>query len=288
MSASACYMIASMTSWPQSQVTNFSIDLMVTLLIYFQVRPNFSIKLLAIGSFLRWFFIVPAFLISTGYTPSSPESLCDWIVGFADIGWFINDQISLLSTFHRALCFTNDATEQLGLKGLTVASLIIGALFRLLRNPCRYQFPNGDDACWVGTSAMWDNLTVVNVIFFEMLILGFMIFKIRAFTVSKVDSSGMFKKFYNETIMRLVVLFPLGVCEAVAYIVQQTPGAPVWINWVLTIAIYCRQFNPLIISVLIVCAKFNVPKSTNISKMKTATTQSNTQNLKSKEKVQDD
>ncbi|KAJ3255030.1 hypothetical protein HK103_006650 [Boothiomyces macroporosus] len=285
MSASACYIIASMTSWPQAQVTNFSIDLLVTLLIYSQVRPNFSIKLLAVCSFLRWFFIVPAFLVSTGYTPSYPEGLCDWIIGFADIGWFVNDQISLLSTFHRALCFTNDTTEKFVLKGLTVTSVVIGATFRLLRNPCRYQYPDGKDACWVGSGAIWDNLTVVNVIFFEMLILGFMIFKIRAFAISKVDASGMFKKFYHETIMRLVVLFPLGICEAAAYIVQQTPGAPTWLNWVLTIAVYCRQFNPLIISVLIVCAKFNVPKTNNASLVKSVGT---TQNLKSREKVLDE
>ncbi|KAJ3275200.1 PsbP domain-containing protein 3, chloroplastic [Terramyces sp. JEL0728] len=254
MSASACYMIATMIVWPQSQVTNFSIDLMITLLIYSQVRPNFSVKLLAICSFLRWFFIVPAFLVSTGYTPSTPEGVCDWIVGFADIV-------------------------------LTSTSLIIGAFLRLVRNPCRYEYADGDSACWFGIGDIWDDLTVVNVIFFEMLILAFMIYKIRGFAVSRVDSSGVFKKFYKETVMRLVVLFPLGMCEGAAYVVQQTPGAPVWINWVLTIAIYCRQFNPLIISVLIVCAKFNIPKSNPPSKVKT--TQSRSQGLKSKKDLEE-
>ncbi|KAJ3322594.1 hypothetical protein HDV06_002971 [Boothiomyces sp. JEL0866] len=268
MSASACYMIASMTSWPQSQVTNFSIDLLVTALIYQQVKPNFSIKLLVVGSFLRWFFIVPAFVISTAYTPSSPEGFCDWIVGFADIARLSNSELKVA----------------LANAVLTGVSLVIGAIFRLFRNPCRYQFLNGDAACWAGTGAIWDNLTVVNVIFFEMLLLAFMIIKIQAFVKSKVDSTGMFKKFYDETVMRLVVLVPLGICEALAYIVQQTPGAPTWLNWVLTIAVYCRQFNPVIISVMIVSAKLNHSK-TVVSKGKSMTTGQS--NIKTKEKSMD-
>ncbi|KAJ3255029.1 hypothetical protein HK103_006649 [Boothiomyces macroporosus] len=286
MSASACYMIASMTSWPQTQVTNFTIDLMVTILIYQQVKPNFSIKLLVTASFLRWMFVVPGFLISTSYTPSSTEAFCDCIVTFADIGWFFNDQISLVSTAHRALSFTNDKKEQKCLKVLAGMSLVFGAFFRLFRNPCRYQYPNGESACWAGTGAIWDNLTVVNVILFEMLLLGFLIYKIHEFVKNKMDATGMLKKFYTETVLRFVVLVPLGVCETLAYIIQQTPGAPTWLNWVLTVAIYCRQFNPLIISVVIVSGNLTYNKSSNTKGRKLPS--SGQTNIKTKEKEMDE
>ncbi|KAJ3267930.1 hypothetical protein HDV01_003716 [Terramyces sp. JEL0728] len=265
--ASSCYMTETIIPWPQAQVTNFSIDLLVTGVIYQQLFPNFALKILFICSLMRWLLIVPVFLLSSSFTGNTPQIQCDIVAYFAEMGWYVNDQISLLSSFHRAVCYATLQNETFLLRLVTFSSLVIGLVLRIFRNPCRWEYPDGRENCWTGNRQLWDNLIVINVLFFELLLLLFIIIKLRQFTINKFDPTGMFKKTKKETLIRVCVLIPLGVCESLAYIIQQTQGAPTWINWVLTIAIYCRQFSPTIISVVILLGRLPQIKHTGYSKL---------------------
>jgi hypothetical protein len=183
-----------------------------------------------------------------------------------EIGWFFYDHIISISTLHRVLIFYGDSTQlRKAFMGLTGFSVLFGAIFRILRNTCRF------GTCAVADSGAIDSIIASNVLICEFILLGALLYKCLKYKNQTKQSEEFFGVFIQEAYMRFIISVPLGIMEAVAYILERVPNTPTSFVWFLVVGICARQMAPTILAMTILSTKVAQQKKTNMVSTKGAT-----------------
>jgi hypothetical protein len=241
--------VASITEWGQTQSTFFFLDLVICCQCYYAARPNQAILLLLIASALKAINIVP-FYFAGMYTPSFSDFSVNAITVTLEIGWFFYDHIISASTLHRVLIFYGDAPKlRKAFMGMFGFSVLFGGVFRILRNTCRF------GTCAVANSATIDSVIASNVLSCEFILLGALLYKCILYRKETQQGEDFFGVFIQEAYMRLIIGVPLGIMEAIAYMMERVDNAPTSFVWFLAVGIYARQLAPTMLAMAILSTK---------------------------------
>lgn len=96
--------ISSVASWGQTQTTFLLLDVIITLTIYFQSRPNKALLILAIFSLLKGQNIIWLYLCGD-YNSGYSMTFVSFLTVMCEVGWFFLDHCSSISTLQRVHAF---------------------------------------------------------------------------------------------------------------------------------------------------------------------------------------
>ncbi|KAJ3312271.1 hypothetical protein HDV04_003292 [Boothiomyces sp. JEL0838] len=245
--------IATMATWAQQQTSLQFLDFFCVWFIYSQVRPNAAVFLLAILSTAKLETVI-WLMTGADYDSSYSDSLCYAIWIGCELGWFVNDHIASISTYHK-LASVSKENQWLAItsKVVLACSLVIGAILRILRNMCRF------NNCILPEA---DTPISINVLLTELilvLLLTYYLFDAYKKAPIKSNSVGML---IDNGLLRIVCLLPLGILEALDYYLEYIHNAGTHINpsllWFVHLGVDFRLMYPTILSLAVVLTKLRI------------------------------
>jgi hypothetical protein len=184
------------------------------------------------------------------YTPDYSDTTVGFITVTLEMGWFFYDHIISVSTLHRVMIFFNSSPNaKKAFMAMTGFSIVFGAVFRILRNTCRF------GTCAVADTGTCDSIIASNVLICQFILLGALLYKCTMYQKQTKQSEEFFGVFVNECYIRLIVSVPLGLMEAAAYVLERVDGAPTSFVWFLANGIFARQLAPTMLAMAILSTK---------------------------------
>ncbi|KAJ3320797.1 hypothetical protein HDV06_004808 [Boothiomyces sp. JEL0866] len=270
--------IATMSAWAQQQTCLQFLDFFCVWFIYSQVRPNASVFLLAILSTVKLETVI-WLMTGADYNSGYSDSLCYAIWIGCEFGWFVNDHIASISTYHKLASVSKEKQWlAVGSKVILCCSLAVGAILRILRNMCRFNnciLPEADTP--ISINVLLTELVLV-------LMLTYYLYDAYKNAPVKSNSIGML---IDNGLLRIVCLLPLGILEALDYYMEYIHNAGTQMNpsllWFVHLGVDFRLMYPTILSLAIVLTKLRIKSdATSMVASKKATGQSKGESEKSK------
>lgn len=227
MDISARASVGEILGWGQTQATIFLLDFIFIWFIYSQVRPSSSMFLLAVLSSLKaqnvvWFYI------AADYKPEYPDWMCAMVLVGLETGWLFYDHIASISTFYliQTLPIPKNRISASGY--ILCLSVAAGAVLRVGRSSCRFGH------CWMLTKEHSDTTIVANVLFTEFFMMCvFLEFFYKLYVLDKSDDRKpvLVTEMIRYGLLRVGLLIPFGIMEAVAYEISPNPKVLTSIKW---------------------------------------------------------
>ncbi|KAJ3319590.1 hypothetical protein HDV06_006238 [Boothiomyces sp. JEL0866] len=245
--------LAVMAKWAQQQTCLQFLDFFCVWFIYSQVRPNTAVLLLAVLSTVKLETVI-WLMTGADYTDSYSDSLCYAIWIGCEFGWFVNDHIASISTYHKLSSVMREKPIlSLISKFVMGSSLIVGAVLRILRNMCRF------GNCILAEA---DSPISINVLLTELILVLMMTYYLYEVFKANKNQSRALAELIDNGLLRVVCLLPLGILEALDYYLEYIHNAGTPMNpsllWFVHLGVDFRLMYPTILSLAIVLTKLRI------------------------------